>query len=463
MDTDYEFDLAVIGSGGAGMAAGIAASQAGKRVVLLEQGTLGGTCVNIGCVPSKTLLAAAGTRHVALSNPFPGAPTSAGPADLGALSGQKGELVERLRGSKYADVAAAYGFGVRSGQASFAGPETLIVDGEPLSASVVVIATGAEPAVPAIPGLGTVDYLTSTTAMELRELPESMIVVGAGYVGLEMAQLFAHLGCTVAIVGRIAPHSEPEMAAVLRSVLAEDGVTVMEEHAGSVAQAGRQVGVTTSSGQFVTADRLLIAVGRTARTDGLNLESAGITKDAAGFIIVDDHQRTANPRVYAAGDVTGGAQYVYVAAAEGKVAAHNALRDDLSVHQARVDYAGLPAVIFTRPQMASAGLTEVQALDAGYRCDSRVLDFREVPRALANRDTRGAIKMVSDAASGRVLGISAAGEGVGEVMLAATYAIRAGMTTRQIADTWAPYLTIAESVRLVAGLFHNHMPTSCCA
>jgi mercuric reductase len=201
-------DLAVIGSGGAAMSAAIHARQQDANVVLVEQGTLGGTCVNIGCVPSKTLLAAAAAaaRHRAATNPFTGAPTSAGTVDIAALVAQKDELVGRLRQSKYADIATAYGFPIRHGTASFTDPEMLDVDGEPLPAAAYLIATGAEPAIPDLPGLADVNFLTSTTAMELDRLPAALVVIGGGYVGLEQAQLFAHLGTTVTIVGRLAPH-----------------------------------------------------------------------------------------------------------------------------------------------------------------------------------------------------------------------------------------------------------------
>ncbi|MBW3614713.1 MAG: NAD(P)/FAD-dependent oxidoreductase, partial [Actinobacteria bacterium] len=315
---------------------------------------------------------------------------------------------------------------------------------------------------PALPGLDGVDYLTSTTAMEQKELPESLVVIGAGYVGMEQAQLFAHLGAKVTIVGRLAPRAEPELAEVLRQVLADDGITVIEEHAVTVE--GHEGGalVTTTSGKQASGERLLVATGREPRTASLDLAVAGVERDAAGFITVDDTQRSSNPRVFAAGDVSGAPQFVYVAAAAGRVAALNAL--GASGHQpARVDYTGLPAVIFTRPQLASAGLTETEALEAGHRCECRVLSLGEVPRALANHDTRGAVKMVADADTGKLLGAHAVADGAGEMMLAATYAIRAGMTVDDIADTWAPYLTMAESLRIAAGLYRNQMPTSCCA
>jgi mercuric reductase len=353
------------------------------------------------------------------------------------------------------------------GLARFADPDTLQVDGRPLPARAYLIATGAEPARPDLPGLHQIDWLSSTTAMELTELPESLIVIGGGYVGLEQAQLFAHLGTRVTLIGRIAPTAEPELAAVLRAVFADDAITVIEEHAVDVepdAPGAGQGGtvVTTRSGQRISAQRVLVATGRTPRTAALDLDAAAVKTDERGFVIVDAHQRTSNPRVYAAGDVTGGPQYVYVAAATGRVAALNAT-SDAGAHAATVDYAGLPAMIFTRPQLASAGLSEAQALAAGHRTQTRVLDLSAVPRALANRDTRGAVKLVADADTGRVLGVHAAADGAGEIMLAATYAIKAGMTVEQIADTWAPYLTMAESLRLVAGSFRTEMPASCCA
>lgn len=460
---DYDADLAVIGSGGAAMSAAITARQAGASVVLIERAILGGTCVNVGCVPSKTLLAAAGARHGAATNPFAGVPTSADGVDLAALIAQKDELIAGMRQAKYADVAHAYGFEVRPGEARFLDSDTMALDGKPLQARAYLVATGSEPARPDLPGLDQVDYLTSTTAMEQGELPESLVVIGGGYVGLEQAQLFAHLGVSVTLIGRLAPQAEPELAEVLRQVFTHDGITVLEEHATAVRSDSVGVQVTTASGQEVPGQRLLVATGRRARTDALALEAGEVKTDAHGFIAIDEHQRTSNPRVFAAGDVSGAPQYVYVAAAGGRVAALNALATSPAEAQARIDYTGLPAVIFTKPQLASAGLSQTQAIAQGHDCECRVLGFHDVPRALVNRDTRGALKLVADADTGRVLGVHAVADGAGEIMLAATYAIKAGMTVHELADTWAPYLTMAESLRIAAGLFRNQMPTSCCA
>jgi len=425
----------------------------------VERGVIGGTCLNVGCVPSKTLLAASGQREHALRSPFGGVPTSAGPVDLASVVAQKDRLVGGMRQAKYVDVATAHGFEVRAGQASFARPELMMVDGEPLPAAAYVIATGSVPAVPDLPDLDTVDHLTSTTAMELTVLPETLLVVGGGYVGMEQAQMFAGLGTRVTLVGRLAPHTEPEMAAVMRDAFARSGITVVEERAAFVSQdATGQVTVTTTAGTALTADRVLVATGRAARTDGLGLDQAGVDVDDRGFIVVDEAQRTSNPRVWASGDVSGAPQYVYVAAATGRVAAANALGQDR-----RVDWTGLPQVTFTRPQIGAAGMTEQQALDAGHDCDCRVLGASDIPRSLANQDPLGALKIVADGPTGRVLGVHAALEGAGDVMLAATYAIKDGMTVDDLADTWAPYLTMSEALRICAGLFRSDKPTSCCA
>lgn len=456
---DNVLDLVVIGSGGAAMSAAIAAREAGKTVALVERATLGGTCVNVGCVPSKHLLHVSRLRHTALTNPFLGVPTSAGPVDLAAVVAEKDDLVVGLRQAKYAEVATAHGFDVRAGTARFTGPDMLEVDERPLQARAYLVATGTQPAVPQLPGITSVEYLTSTTAMELTELPASLVVVGGRYVGMEQAQLFADLGTRVTLVGRLAPGAEPELRDVMRSAFARHGITVLEEHAATVHSEAAGVAVTTASGQRVTAARLLVATGRTPTTADLGLDAAGVKINDRGFVTVDETQRTSNPRVYAAGDVTGGPQFVYVAAAQGRVAARNATTG--SDH--RVDYTGLPAVIFTRPQVASAGLTEQQALAAGYDVASRTLSASDIPRALVNAEPLGAVKLVADTVTSRVLGVHAALDGAGELMLAGTYAIKASMTVDDLADTWAPYLTMAESLRLTAGLFRNHLPTSCCA
>lgn len=455
-----DYDLAIVGSGGAAFAAAIRASALGAGVVMIERGEIGGTCVNVGCVPSKTLLAAADVFHRAGAQSFAGVPTNTGPADLRALVAQKDELVAGLRQAKYLDLAADYGFDIVHGQASFTGGDTLVVDGTRLRARAYLVATGAEPAVPELPGLGEAGFLTSTTAMDLHEAPRRLVVIGGGFVGMEQGQLFSRLGAQTTIVGRLAPRAEPELADWMARAFGEEGIAVVAERAVRVEDVGGAKVVVTDGGARVEGDAVLVAVGRIPRVADLSVEAARIDLDGRGFIAVGDEQRTTNPRVFAAGDVTGGPQFVYVAAAQGAVAAENAVTES---HRA-VDYLGLPSVVFTSPALASAGLTEAEALAAGRRCDCRVLELADVPRAIVNRDTRGAIKLVADAETRRVLGVHAVADQAGELMLAATYAVKFGLTVDDLADTWAPYLTMSEGLKLVAQSFRSDVKKlSCCA
>ena len=458
------YDLAVIGSGGGAFAAAIAARGKGKSVVMIERGTVGGTCVNVGCVPSKALLAAAEARHVALDQHFPGISTSAGPVDAAALIGGKDTLVAGLRAEKYVDLAAEYGWEILPGEARFIeGPalEVNLHDGGHVrvEAEHYLIATGSTPRTDGLDGADRVDYLTSTTAMEQTELPESLVVVGGGAVGLEQAQLFAHLGVRVSIVGRFAPHTEPELAGLLAGVFADDGIAVIAERATEVEADGSGV-VVTAGGQRVTGQRLLLATGRNPVTAGLNLDAVGVKTGHRGEVVVDEYLRTDNPRVWAAGDVTGHPQYVYVAGAHGSVVVDNAFGDAGRT----LDYHHLPAVTFTTPSLASAGLTDVQAVEQGYACKCRVLPLEYVPRALVNRDTRGAIKLVAEQGSGRLLGAHVLAAGAGDVIATAVYALANQMTVHEMADLWCPYLTMAEGIKLAAQTFTRDVSKlSCCA
>jgi mercuric reductase len=468
------YDLAIIGSGSAAFSAAIHANGLGAQVVLIEQGTIGGTCVNVGCVPSKALLAAAEARHGALTQPFPGISTQARPVDMGALIGGKRDLVEGLRHDKYEDLAEAYGFPVVHGVATFTADGALHVHqqadvdgGEEIRADHYVIATGAVPSIPSIPGLESVKYLTSTTTMELKELPGSLLVIGANAIGLELAQLFSHLGAKVTVFevrDRIAPFEEPEISAMLERVLVEEGVEVLTGSSiGGISQVGDQIHVElTRLGQArsLEGDALLVATGRMPNTASLGLEYVGVELGPRGEVVVDDQLRTTSSKIFAAGDVTGAPQFVYVAGQHGTIVADNALRGA----GRRVDYRTLPRVTFTSPQVASVGLTDEGAVAAGYRCDCRVLELSSVPRALVNRDTRGLVKIVADGDTGVVLGIHLLANGAADAILAGVYALEANFTVDQLASIWAPYLTMSEAIRLGAQSFTRDVGMlSCCA
>ena len=466
-DGSYDYDLVVVGAGSAAFAAAIKATEAGYSVALVEHGTLGGTCVNVGCVPSKALLRAGELAWVAGHHPFAGLTTSSGPVELRALVAQKDELVGGLRQTKYADLVGEYGFAVIEGHGHFVSPEVLEVGDRSIRARVYLVATGASPATPPIPGLDEAGYLTSTTALELTEVPKRLVVIGANAIGLELGQFFLHLGSKVTFVDvapRIAPFEEPEVSEALASVLISQGATVhIAAHVLGAYRSDGHVDVTLEARgrRFVVpADQVLVATGRRPNSDGLGLELAGVEVDQRGAVVVDDELRTSNPAVFAAGDVTGAPQFVYVSAYEGALAVENAL---LGAGR-KVDFAGLPRVTFTTPQVAGAGLTEAQAREAGWEVETSVLPLEAVPRALVNHDTTGLVKLVAEAGTGRLLGASVLAEGAGDVIQSAVLAIRHGITAAELASTFHPYLTMAEGIKLAAQTFTRDVAKlSCCA
>ncbi|AEA28805.1 mercury(II) reductase [Streptomyces diastaticus] len=466
------YDLAIIGSGAGAFAAAIAARNKGRSVVMVERGITGGTCVNVGCVPSKALLAAAEARHGAqAASRFPGIQATEPALDFPALIGGKDTLVGQLRAEKYTDLAAEYGWRIVHGTATFAdGPvlQVALNDGgtTTIEAAHYLIATGSAPTAPPIDGLDQVDHLTSTTAMELQQLPEHLLVLGGGYVGLEQAQLFARLGSrvTLAVRSRLASWEEPEISAGIEDIFREEGITV---HTRTQLRAVRRDGdgiLATLTGpdgeQQVRASRLLIATGRRPVTDGLGLERVGVKTGESGEVVVDEYLRTGNPRIWAAGDVTGHPDFVYVAAAHGTLVADNAL-DGV---ERTLDYTALPKVTFTSPAIASVGMTEAQLTEAGIAHQTRTLPLENVPRALVNRDTRGLVKLIAERGSGKLLAAHVLADSAGDIITAATYAITAGMTVDQLAHTWHPYLTMAEALKLAAQTFTSDVAKlSCCA
>ncbi len=461
------YDLVVIGAGSAGFSASITAADQGAQVALIGSGTIGGTCVNIGCVPSKTLIRAAETLHNArVAARFAGITAEAELTDWRGAVRQKDALVSELRQAKYADLLPAY-----SGIAYHEGPARLVnggveVNGARIPAGKIIIATGARPAVPAIPGIETVPFLTSTTALDLEELPRSLLVIGGGYVGAELAQMFVRAGVKVTLVcrSRLLPEAEPEIGAALTGYFEDEGITVVAGITyGAIHKTENGVALDVSrdgKNTTINTDQVMITTGRTPNIEGLGLSERGIALSPKGGIVVDDHMRTTGVGIYAAGDVTGRDQFVYMAAYGAKLAAKNALNGD----SLRYDNSAMPAIVFTDPQVASVGLTEAAARTVGYTIRASTIGLDQVPRALAARDTRGLIKLVADARSGRLLGAHMlAPEGADSIQTAAL-AIRQGLTVDELADTIFPYLTTVEGLKLAALSFGKDVAKlSCCA
>jgi mercuric reductase len=463
-----QFDLMIVGGGSAAFAAAIKAAELGAKVGIVEKGTIGGTCVNIGCVPSKTLIKAAELCYHSAYPKFQGLAACPPPSDWQRVVQQKDELVAALREHKYVHVAEQYpNITILRGQGVLTGGRGLAVNGRAYSPGKILIAAGSRPWAPPIPGLEEAGYLDSTDALSLRELPESMMIAGGGAIGLEFAQLFARFGVRV-MVFESQPHlaaaEEPEIGTAITRYLEDEKVRVCR-HA-LIQRVERKAGqyivhaLLDGKEEVCTASQLMMATGRRPNTGGLGLEAAGVETGPKGEVVVNEHLRSANPDVYAAGDCIGEPMFVYVAAYAGGLAAENALNGTGRIY----DLFALPRVTFTDPQIASVGLTEKQARERGHKVKVAVLGLDSVPRALAARDTRGLIKLVAEEDTGRLLGAHVLAADAGDVVQEATLAIRFRLTIQDIVQTFHPYLTMVEGLKLAALTFEKDVAKlSCCA
>ena len=460
--------IAVIGSGGAAMAAALKAVEQGAHVTLIERGTIGGTCVNVGCVPSKIMIRAAHIAHLRRESPFDGGIQATPPAILRErLLAQQQARVDELRHAKYEGILASTpAITVVRGKARFKDSHTLIVrlaeGGErEVAFDRCLIATGASAAVPPIPGLQDTPYWTSNEALASDTLPKRLAVIGSSVVAVELAQAFARLGSQVTILARstLFFRDDPAIGEAVTAAFRAEGITVQEHtQASNVAYAEGEFVLTTGHGE-IRADQLLIATGRAPNTRGLALEATGVMVNAQGAIVIDQGMRTTAPNIYAAGDCTDQPQFVYVAAAAGTRAAINMTGGD-----AALDLTAVPAVVFTDPQVATVGYSEAEAHHDGIETDSRLLTLDNVPRALANFDTRGFIKLVIEEGSGRLIGVQVVAPEAGELIQTAVLAIRARMTAQELADQLFPYLTMVEGLKLAAQTFSKDVTQlSCCA
>jgi mercuric reductase len=466
---NHAFDLIVVGAGSAGFAAAIKGSELGARIALVERGTLGGTCVNVGCVPSKTLLRAAEANHRRTHHGFSGIPATDGGADWALVRDQKDDLVKELRQAKYWDVLRSYERVTLFQQhAMFTSThEVRLADGRTLSAAKMVITTGSSPWAPPIPGLAEAGYLDNASAMALERLPNSLGVIGASAVGLELAQMFARLGVKVTILEaqpRVAPAEDPAIGDALEGYLRAEGLEVhVGVHVEQVSRANDGYTIRfRSEGQSRTAqvDQLLIATGRRANTRGFGLDGVGIALGQKGELVVNDYLQTANPDVYGAGDVLGDPMFVYVAAHGGALAAENALRGNTRP----CDLSALPKVTFTDPAIASVGPTELEMRAKGGEPLVSLLPMEYVPRALAARDTRGFIKLIADPTTRRIVGAHILASEAGEMITEPTLAIKSGLTVEDVTSTFHPYLTLSEGIKLAAQTFDKDVKMlSCCA
>jgi len=465
---DERLHIAIVGTGSGAFAAAIKAVEQGATVTIIEGAKdIGGTCVNIGCVPSKIFIRGAHIAHIQGHHHVEGLPLNTPTINRKAMMEQQQQWVEKLRYAKYESILETNpGINLIRGMAKFKDAGTLIVtknDGSEreIKADRILLAVGTSASVPNIKGLKNTPYWTSTEALVADAIPEHLIVLGASVVALELAQAFRHIGAKVTVIARstLLSKEDPEIGEGLTKAFEDEDIRVMlNTSPASVKHDGKQFTLQTNNGE-VTGDKLLVATGRAPNTSALDLDKVSVRTEKRGGIIIDDHMQTNIENIYAAGDCTNQPQFVYVAAAAGTRAARNMTGDDVAI-----DLSVMPAVVFTDPQVGTVGLTELQAKDQGLDVDSRTLDLENVPRALANMDTRGFIKLVAEKDGGRIVGCQVLATEGGEIIQTAALAIRNNMTIDDLADQLFPYLTMVEGLKLTAQTFNKDVKQlSCCA
>ena len=448
-------DVVVVGGGAAGLAAAFTARRRGASVVLVERHRLGGDCTWTGCVPSKTLVEQARKVHAAHQMGL------WGEIDFGAVMERVSERVLKVFAEEDRPALESRGIRVLEGQATFAGPRRLLVDGTPLTGRVIVLATGSTALVPPVPGLVETKPLTNDSVFDLRRLPRRLTVMGGGPIGLELAQAFSRLGSQVTVVEglrRIASREEPEASEAIAQVLSDEGVTlVLGSFVDRVTRDGDGTTITTADGVSVTADALLCAVGRRAVTDGLDPARGGVELDEQGFVKVDKKLRTTAEGVFAAGDICGGPQFTHVGYAMGSLAVDNGLGRIARAFDNRV----LPWATFTDPEIGRVGLTEAEA-HAVHGNASRVayLPTAETDRAKTSGDVVGFVKLIAGPhpvvrglAGGQLIGATVVCPTGGDVVHELALAMHTRMVTGRIAQAVHAYPSWSLAVRECAVQF----------
>lgn len=428
-------DLMVIGGGSAGIVAAKTAAGLGAAVVLVERARTGGDCLWTGCVPSKALIAAASAAATVRTAHRFGVDVGSAHVDFGRVMAHVRRSIDHIAPIDSPQALTDAGVTVMHGDAVFTAPDAVTVDGRPLRFVQAIVTTGAEPTIPPIPGLATIDYLTSDTLWDLTELPERLLIIGGGAVGCEMAQAFARLGSEVTVVGRadtILPREDESASAIVAAALEADGVTVRT--CTEVVEIDASTAVT-DTGDRIEFDRVLVAVGRTPRTEGLGLDAAGVAVDRRGYVVVDDHLATTNPRIRAAGDLTGHPQFTHTAGMHGSLASTNAV---LGLRR-RVDVAAAPRVTFTDPEIASVGI-DVRTARRIPALRVQTVTHDDLDRAVTEDRTDGLASLVLDGRR-RIVGATVVGPRAGETIGELVLAVKHGLRTRDLAGATHPYPT----------------------
>ncbi len=472
---NYDYDLIVVGGGSAAFSSAIKFADEGKKVCVIENWVIGGTCLNRGCVPSKHLLEAARIYYEPLSNKFKGIETKQTHIDIKELIKRKTELLNSLREMKYYNVLRGYNnITFIEAEGRFASknsveviPNDKRVDSYKITSDKFIIATGSTNLIIDINGLGDVGYLTNEEILNLDYLPETLLILGTRAVSLEFAQMFRRFGSNVIVVGRsgrILLNEEPEISEALLNILKNEGIEFLLNS--SIKRLYKDGGkkyadIETEEGlKTVNFNEFLMATGVVGNTENLNLEAVGVETYKQGYIKVDGELRTANQNIYACGDVTGITRLVTTAAYDGKIAADNMLHG----RHIKADYSFVAHTTFTDPEVSSVGLTEEAAIKEGYDVVKVVFPVEYVPKAQAIFKTEGLIKMIADKKTNKVLGIHMLAHNSSETIQQASVYLQNSYTIQQIGEEIGVYPTMAEGLKLAAQSFTKDVSKlSCCA
>jgi len=467
-----QFDLIVIGGGSAAFSAAIKAESLGFTTLMVNGGLdFGGTCVNVGCVPSKNLIRAAETVYHATHSNFKGVKPKGVDIDFKQIIKDKKELVSALQQQKYMDVVSDFeNLTMIKGWAEFVDKNTIIVDEDrTYTATNIVIATGATTNIPNIVGIQDVGYLTNVSLFDLEEKPESLTIMGAGYIGLEIAMAYSRLGVKVRIIeftDRPLRTQTKDITDVLEVQMKSEGIEFLpnfralkfeKDGDNTIIHCKCPDGTTT---QLIEKGKILVATGTKPNTSKLGLENIDLKLTERGHIAVNEKMETNISNIFAAGDVANTPTFVYTAATEGSTAVNNAF----SLSKSSVDYSSLPWVVFTDPQIAGAGMDEIETEAKGIPFEVSKLDLKHVPRALAAQDTRGFIKLIRNPETDKLIGARVIAPEGGELIQQLSMAIKFGITVKDLAESFYPYLTLGEGIKLAAITFGKDVSKlSCCA
>ena len=452
----FEFNTVVVGAGSAGLVAAYIAAAVKAKVALIEKAKMGGDCLNTGCVPSKAIIRTAKfLSHQKRSKEF-GVHTASAEFDFKEVMDRVRSIIGVIQHHDSVERYTGLGVDCFAGHATIESPYCVDVDGKKLTTRSIVIASGAEPAVPPLPGIDDVNYYTSDTIWEIDELPKRLLVLGGGPIGCELSQAFVRLGSNVTQVQRlprIMPREDAEYSEMVLKQFIEDGVDVRLEHLAKefITENGANVLVCEHNGEEVQIefDTLLVAVGRRARISGFGIDQLGIELSSNRTIEINEFLETNFPNIYAVGDVAGPYQFTHFGAYQATSAATNALLRPF--YRRRVDYSVIPWATFTEPEVARVGLNEQEAKQKGIDYEATVYDFKDLSRAIADSEARGEIKVLTPPGKDKILGVTIAGEHAGDLISEFILAMQCGIGLNKILGTIHIYPTLAESVRFVAG------------